>query len=131
MRHKHTYTNCIDCGDSFSEEFFRKKYIAKGLCYTCYYKNYSNKVANQPKVIKRMDKYTIEYLSYSESMQWVEDRYKNKLIVDLMDLSNLILVYDSLGGSHHYISEYEAGEQFQSMWEYVNEKYLDFKNDKK
>ena len=44
-------------------------------------------------------------------------------------ISDLIHVYDSLGGSQQELDELKPGKQLQAMWNYVNNKFLkEYKN---
>lgn len=58
---------------------------------------------------------------YKKIAKW----YDRKFMVSLNDLNDLIDIYLSLGGkSHDHIDRLTPSEQFQLMWEFSNEKFL-------
>lgn len=113
---------CIGCGNEFDKP-------KKGnWCYPCRYKKYDyvNKYGNEYQKVKREERsnYYMTLMSEDDSMLWIAKQYDKKLFIDMKGLSELILVYDSLGGSQQLLDEYSPGEQLQRMWKYVNNKFI-------
>jgi len=118
----HSYTNCSGCNVTFNDN----NYCSKGLCKRCYNSSYRSK--NTPVTNYNRDYYLAKQfsnlLSKDECYRWVAKCYDNKFFIDMKGISDLIYVYDSLGGSQQVLDDMKPGFQLQKMWNYVNNKFL-------
>ena len=116
----HSYTNCIVCGGDFTSI----TYCSKGYCKTCYNAAYRKRTTPQP--YDRLDYIgkTMSLLSKEECIRWISKQYDNRFFTDMKGLSDLIHVYDSMGGLQQTLDDMKPGKQLQMMWDYVNKKFL-------
>jgi len=117
----HSHTNCIKCNIDFND----KNYCSKGMCKKCYNSSYRSR-NNTPLYNKEyyLSKVLGTVLTKDECYKWVAKCYDKKFYIDMHGLSDLIHVYDSLGGSQQAIDDMKPGKQLQQMWNYVNNKFL-------
>ena len=59
-----------------------------------------------------------------ECWRWIAKQYDNRFMTDMFGISELINVYDSLGGSQQDLDTMRPGDQLQEMWIYVNNLFL-------
>lgn len=81
-----------------------------------------NKLKEDPDYFKRQKRHSQvkEKWSREECMKWIAKQYDNKFWVDMYGISELITVYDSLGGLQAQLDTLPTGEQLGEMWKYVN-----------
>lgn len=98
------------------------------VCSKCFRKN---KIQVDPDYYKRQKRhsYKKEKWSNDECMIWIAKQYDNKFWIDMYGISELITVYDSLGGLQAQLDTLPTGKQLNEMWNYVNNKFLkEYKN---
>jgi hypothetical protein len=87
--------------------------------YQCYKCIYRRSIAPKQWKMSKGDLFTED-----ECWRWIAKQYDNKLMTDMFGLSELITVYDSLGGSQQDLDTMKPGKQMSLMWEYVNNLFL-------
>ena len=122
----HSYTNCISCNGDFT----MIDYCCKGLCKVCYNSLYrKNHTPQEYDRLNYLSRQHTNLLTKDECIKWIAKCYDNKFFIDMHGISDLIHVYDSLGGSQQTLDELKPGKQLQAMWNYVNNKFLkEYKN---
>lgn len=105
------------------------------MCYPCRYitydykKNYGAEYQKNKREKEKEGSYKRELLTTDECYKWIAKCYDKKFFIDMHGLSDLIYVYDSLGGSQQDLDEMRPGKQLSEMWKYVNNKFLkEYKN---
>ena len=114
---------CKDCNKEFNKP--SKGRICAKCKYIKYNKNYtsSSLCKEKSKAVREYNKNSI--LDRKECIRWISQCYDRKFMIDLQGISQLILVYDSLGGTQQDLDELKSGEQLHQMWLYCYSIFLE------
>lgn len=118
----HSYTNCISCNGDFT----MIDYCCKGLCKVCYNSLYrKNHTPQEYDRLNYLSRQHTNLLTKDECIKWISKQYDNRFYTDMKGLSDLIHVYDSLGGSQQDLDEMKPGKQLQKMFDFCWEKFIE------
>lgn len=110
---------CSKCNN----EYNCKKTKRGRICFRCTNAKYPVSASYQKKWRDGRKALEEELISKKECFKWIELCYKRRLMIDFYGISQLILVYESLGGLTSKLDDLKSGEQLRQMWLHCDKLY--------